>query len=148
MRACIGIGALCALAFAGCGDSPVAPDATVAELRAAPLTTTVGGVRVELQVTLWRNLQPITPVGGAPLTVLVRLPESSANLAVDRVWILFGDQVWSGTPQRNPGTFEWLSRDAPPWGPDVTVDVVARITAPAAASQLVRAAGQPINAVF
>jgi hypothetical protein len=148
MRTRIGIATLCVVALAGCGGNPVAPDPTVAELRAAPSTTTVAGVRVELQVSLYRNFQPITPPAGAPLIVSVRLPSSAATLAVDRLWILFGDQMWSGTPQQNPGTLEWVSRDAPPWGPDVTVDVVARITAPGGASQLVRSASQRIDAVF
>ena len=94
-------------------EHPIGPEPVFAELRAAPLVATIAGVRVELQVTLWRNFQPITPPDGPPLVVSVRLPQSITAISIDRIWVLFGDQVWSGKPEQNLGSAEWVSRDGP-----------------------------------
>ena len=142
------IATVCSLVFVACSANPVAPEPIFTELQAAPTAATVAGMRVELQVALWRNFQPIVPPDGSPLIVSVRLPPSTTGISIDRIWVLFGDQVWSGTPEQNPGSAEWVARDGPKWGPNVTVDVVARLNATGSPRQLVRAAGQPINAVF
>jgi len=142
----LGILTASALAFAACSTSPLAPEPSLSELRTAPTTVTIAGATVELQAALWRNFQPIAPPDGAPLIVSVRLPQST--LSVDRIWVLFGDQIFSGTPEQTRGAAEWVLRDGPKWGPNVTVDVVVRVGAHGNSTQLLRAAGQPINAVF
>lgn len=134
------------MAFSACSASPVAPEPTLTELRAAPTTVTIAGMTVELQAALWRNFQPIAPPDGGPLVVAVRLPQST--LSIDRIWVLFGDQIFSGTPEQTRGSSEWVLRDGPKWGPNVAVDVVARLGANGNSTRLLRAAGQPINAVF
>jgi hypothetical protein len=142
----LGILTVCVLAFAACSASPVAPEPSFSELRTAPTTVTIAGATVVLEAALWRDFQPIAPPDGAPLIVAVRLPQST--LSIDRIWVVFGDQIFSGTPEQTRGAAEWVLRDGPKWGPNVTVDVVARLGANGSSTQLLRAAGQPINAVF
>jgi hypothetical protein len=139
----------CFLAFSACSASPVAPDPMASQLRSAPTAAVIAGTHVELQASLWRNFQPIVPPGGAPLIVSVTVPQSATAISIDRIWVLFGNEVFSGTPEQTSGSTEWVLRGGPQWGPNVAVDVVARLAATGSASQLVRVAGQPIiKAVF
>jgi hypothetical protein len=132
----------------GCGRSPIAPDTSVGDLRAAPTQVTIGGVPITLQVHLWRDFMPITPPGGPQLRVSIQLPDQASSMTVDRIWVLYGEDLWSTVPARNAGTNVWVAGNGPQWGPGVTVDVVAQVRHPSGDLRLVRAAAQPIVATF
>lgn len=140
------VGALFLLTSLGCGGGPIGPDPAVSDLRSAPTTVMISGIRVELQVSLNRDFMPISPPDGQPLVASVRLPEAAAVLVVERVWVLFGQDMWSAIPERVPGTRDWTARDGPKWGPGVTVDVVARLRHPNGSGGFVRSADQLIRA--
>ena len=147
----LAIAAIVVVSSAACG-SPAAPDAplpepTIAELRAAPTVATIGGARIELQAYLWRNFQPTSGPSRTGLNVIVRLSDGPTAVMIDRVWVVFGEQVWGTTPERLPGAAEWTARDGPTWDAGVAVDVVARLRAADGTMRLVRVADQRINSV-
>ena len=133
---------------AGCGASPTAPDQTITQLRAAPTVATIDGTRIELQVDVWRDFQPISPPGGKGLRVSARLPATTATLILERIWVLFGDELWDSTPIAVPGSTTWTAGEGPQWGPGVSVDVVAQVRGPSGTVRLVRAADQVILGTF
>ena len=74
-----------------------------------------------------RDFAPSSPSNGRPLAVVVRMPDRLATVRVERVWVLFGDDVWSADLEHIPGTQDWVARGGPKWGPGVRVDVIARL---------------------
>jgi hypothetical protein len=76
---------------------------------------------------------------------VVRLPDQLAAVRVERIWVLFGDQVWSAGADQVPGTQDWVARGGPKWGPGVRVDVVARLREAGGEDVLVRAADRIIQ---
>jgi hypothetical protein len=142
------IAIVAAALFAGCGDSPTAPDPTVVDLRRAPLTVTVDGTSVALQASLWRNLMPSVPPASSPLLATIRLSATVTNASIDRMWVLLGDETWETTPERLGGTSEWSARGGPQWTPGSRVDVVARVRSMDGRAQLVRAADQIVEAAY
>jgi hypothetical protein len=148
MRSTVTRAVIVAAFSAGCGASPTVPDETVSQLRAAPAVATIDGTRIELQVDVWRDFQPISPPGGKGLRVSVRLPATTTAFIVERIWVVFGDQVWDSTPAAVSGSTTWIAGEGPQWGPGVAVDVVAQIRGPSGAVRLVRAADQLILGTF
>ena len=133
---------------AGCGASPTVPDQTITQLRAAPTAATIDGARIELQVDVWRDFQPISPPGGRGLRVSARLPATTATFILERIWVLLGEEVWDSTPIAVPGSTSWTAGEGPQWGPGVSVDVVAQIRGPHGTVRLVRAADRLILGTF
>jgi hypothetical protein len=133
---------------AGCGASPTVPDQTITQLRAAPTVATIDGTRIELQVDVWRDFQPISPPGGKGLRVSARLPATTATLILERIWVLFGDELWGSKPIAVPGSSTWTAGEGPQWGPGVSVDVVAQVRGPSGTVRLVRAADRLIVGTF
>ena len=148
MRSTVTRAVIVAAFSAGCGASPTVPDETVSQLRAAPTVATIDGARIELHVDVWRDFQPISPPGGKGLRVSARLPATTATLILERIWVLFGDQMWDSTPTAIPGSTTWTTGEGPQWGPGVSVDVVAQIRGPSGTVRLVRAADQLILGTF
>jgi hypothetical protein len=109
----------------GCQRGPSEPE--LAGLRGTPTSAILGGQLFELQVHLYRDFMPVSPPNGQPLAVVVRLPDRLATVRVERIWVIFGDQVWSADVEQVPGTQDWVARGGPKWGPGVRVDVVARL---------------------
>jgi len=148
MRSAVTRVALVAGLSSGCGASPTMPGTTVGELRAAPIVATIDGARIELQVDLWRDFQPISPPGGKGLRVSLSLPDNAARFTVERIWVLSGEEVWDSAATALPGSTTWTAGEGPLWGPGITVDVVAQIRGPGGTVALVRAAGQLIHGTF
>lgn len=142
---CVGLAVVLFVAL-GCQANPAAPTPTLDELRASPTSTSLDGVRIELQVSLNRDFMPIAPPDGQPLVASVQLPQPANAFSVDDVWVLFGSEMWRATPERIAGTTTWVARNGPKWGPGVNVDVVARVRSSSNRASLVRAADQPIGA--
>jgi len=149
VRALITPVVLVAVAVA-CSSAPTAPaqsEPTIQELRSAPQVVVISGLTIEPNVTLRRNFQPLASDVGVLVTI--RLPASAASVAVERVWLLLGDEMWSGDTIRNSGSgpTEWVTRDGPKWSPGVTVDVVCRVRGSDGIGRLVRTAAVSIIAV-
>lgn len=129
--------------IAGCQTAPSEPDP--GDLRRVPTTAVVGGQPFTLPVDLWRDFMPFGPPNGKPLAVVVRLPQHLATVAVERIWVIFGDEQWSAVAEQVPGTQDWVARNGPKWGPDVRVDVVALLREDNGRGVLVRAADRLIQ---
>jgi hypothetical protein len=148
MRSTVTRAVIVAAVSFGCGASPTVPDQTISQLRAAPTVVTIDGARVELQVDVWRDFQPISPAGGKGLQVSVRLPATTATFIMERLWVVFGDEVWDSTPTAVVGSTTWTAGEGPQWGPGGTVDVVAQVRGPNGTVRLVRAADRLIVGTF
>jgi hypothetical protein len=152
MSVTIPIVAIVVISSVVCGGSPAAPDTprpepTIAELRAAPLAVTIGGTRIQLQAALWRNFQPTIGPGNTGLNLSVRLSGAPTAVVVDRVWVVFADQVWGTTVEWSPATGDWIARNGPMWETGAIVDVVARLRATDGTVTLLRVADQRITSV-
>ena len=143
MRQALSFFLVCVLA--GCQTGPAEPDLT--GLRATPTSAIVAGQPFELDVDLWRDFMPVVPgsADGRPLAVVVRLPDRLTTVRVERIWVIFGDDVWSAEAERAQGTQDWVARNGPKWGPGVRVDVVARLREATGNEVLVRAPDRMIQ---
>jgi hypothetical protein len=151
MSAMVNVVVMIAAMSLACSTVPTSPgsarpDPTIGELRAAPLAVAIDGKRIEVQASLWRDFQPISPPDGQPLRVSIRLP-AATTVEVERLWVVSGDQTWNARPERVAGTSEWTANEGPKWGPDITVNVVVRVRGSDGTDRLVRAADQVIKRV-
>ena len=148
------------VALAACGNrsEPPAPvEEGAAALRVAPLTADVGGRSYSLSTFLWRDFMPgpDASANGRPLVAIATVAATDksalpADVAVEGLWVVNGDQVWRATPREeqprtDPTKVEVVARDGPRWGPGITVDVIVRLRGPGGQRALLRAAAQPIN---
>jgi hypothetical protein len=145
MRSAVTRAVIVAACSFGCSSNPTAPDPTISQLRAAPTVLTIEGARIDLQVDVWRDFQPISPPGGKGLRVSGRLPSTATMFVVTHIWVLAGDKVWDSTPTAIAGSTTWTTGEGPQWGPGITVDVVAQIRGPNGTVGYVRAADQLIR---
>jgi hypothetical protein len=91
-----------------------------------------------LDAYLWRDFMPISPPNGKSLISINWLicADSSAipaNIELKQQYVIYGDSVWiadyeNETHQTPEYKLEKVSRNGPKWGPNVYVDVIARIT--------------------
>jgi len=139
-------------------NPPPPPEIPISQLQASPDTILVEGRRLYLTTYLWRDFQPFSPPDGKPLISLVyitaidttQLPESITS---DAVWIVYNDQVWrswftnepGGPSELKPYLIVKIAREGPKWGPNVSVDVIVRVTDGRGNSQFLRAPNQPIH---
>jgi hypothetical protein len=130
-------------AISGCRAVPSEPE--LSALRDAPTSITLAGEPFALSVDLWRDFMPSSPPDGRPLAAVVRLPDHLATVRVERIWVIFGIEVWGDDADQVPGTQDWVARDGPKWGPGVHVDVVARLREADGRQVLVRAANRTIQ---
>ncbi len=122
---------------AGCSAS-TAPAVPVDELLAVPTSAMIDQSEVHATAEIWRD-QGLGPVRPTPLGVDIRLT-GPASIDVVLIWVILGDEVWSGRAERIDGVGRWLARGGPEWpiGAETTVVVqirgrrdVARIRVPA-----------------
>jgi hypothetical protein len=112
------------------------------ELRATPETadvagrtvrlTAVAGRTIRLTAFLNRDFMPISPPGGKPLMVKIGLEAADGGtipvgVAIERVWVLNGDETWSPPVERIAESVEVFARDGPKWAPGLAVEVVALV---------------------
>jgi hypothetical protein len=101
---------------------------------------------------------PPSPQDGRPLIAIVRVQTADralvpATLRAKDVWVVMGSEVWRApfreerTRSETAPDYELVARDGPKWGPDVTVDVVVRVT-DGRRDWLLRAADQRIAATW
>jgi hypothetical protein len=141
MRSVFALMLVCAVS--GCNNNPSEPEPS--GLREAPTSITLVGQPFELTVYLYRDFMPSSPPDGRPLVAVVRLPDHLTAVSVERIWVIFGNEIWGGDTEQVPGTQDWVARDGPKWGPGVGVDVVARLREGDGEAVLVRAADRLIQ---
>ncbi len=127
-------------------------------LAAAPVRAFVGGKMVRLETYLWRNFMLPLPPEGRPLigVLTVKTADGSAlpaDLAVEAVWIVRGDEIWTAPsleqrPRAEPPRGrEIVVRGGPKWKPGIAVDAIVRIRDGAGRTILLRAPKQKLRAV-
>jgi hypothetical protein len=131
---------LVALPLASCDRAPTEPASGPAPpgIEDAPATIVADGVTLTIEANTWRDFTPASPSDGSDLRVLIRLRTASGaplpgGVAADSVWVVRGGLAWAGEPTPTqapwgPDVLELMMRGGPRWGPDVAVDVVARVT--------------------
>ncbi|HKR21953.1 MAG TPA: hypothetical protein VJS17_05120 [Pyrinomonadaceae bacterium] len=135
----------------------------IKDLRDAPETVVVGNKSLKLFAYAWRDFAPSSTSHGSPLMVAVKLTsadkEALPNVRMERVWVVFGEQVWEVSNLRGPGQDRdkdtWINcskipecqvtvRDGPQWGPEVFVDVIVRLKDSEGKEHLLRAPKQKV----
>jgi hypothetical protein len=91
-----------------------------------------------LDAYLWRDFMPISPPNGKSLISINWLicADSSAipdSIELKQQYVIYGDSVWiadyeNETHQTPEYKQEKVSRNGPKWGPNVYVDVIAKLT--------------------
>jgi hypothetical protein len=91
-----------------------------------------------LDAYLWRDFMPISPPNGKPLISINWLIRTDSSVIPDNVelkqqYVIYGDSIWianyDNETQKTPDyKKEKVSRNGPKWGPEVYVDVIAKIT--------------------
>ena len=132
--------ALAVLPLAACDRAPTAPLAVPAPswIATAPTSVVDGGATLRLEAVPYRDFMPMSPTDGSPLAVVLRLRTASgaplpSGLAIESAWVVYRGLAWTSQPEPTgapwgPDVLEFVSRGGPRWGPDVAVDVVARVT--------------------
>jgi hypothetical protein len=121
------------LSVLGACSSSIEPNSPIKfgqelELREASTSINLDGQSVELTAIAWRDFMPAIPLGGPPLIVVVSLPDHLNDVSVDRLWILYGDEVWEPTVEPTLRANEWRASGSPPWEPgEAAVEVVAQV---------------------
>jgi hypothetical protein len=156
----IAVTALLVLAIAGCGgSSPTSPsDVSRDQLVSAPTRIVADGKTLTLTTSLWRDFMPISPPDGKPLVAVLTIAADDgsavpATVTADTSWVILSSDVWTAAVEQRSRAetapaYEVIARNGPKWGPDVTVDVVVRLTDSTGRTFLLRAAGQTIGATF
>jgi hypothetical protein len=127
------------VAVNGCGTACRCCRAGSVSVASAPEQVLVVGREYTLAASAWRDFQPVAPPDGQPLIVVAEVSPSDtmplpSDLAIDRVWVLNGEEQWSAAPEE-PGDggespaacLESAVRGGPKWGPGIKVDVVVRL---------------------
>ncbi|HKO45847.1 MAG TPA: hypothetical protein VJU84_21400 [Pyrinomonadaceae bacterium] len=119
----------------------------ISELRKAPSKVVLDGRSLTLSADLWRDFLPGISSGpdGRPMMAVFKVATSDkkpfpTGVRIERVWVLFGEQVWDpGEFDKDPshGKDSWTcpdtpvcevsARNGPKWGPNIYVDVVVRL---------------------
>ncbi len=152
------------------GQSKENLSVSIKDLQSAPPEVVIDGRSLSLSAYPWRDFMPGTSAGGdgSPMMVVVKVATSDkkpipSGVRMDRVWVLFGEQVWETselrdqpkTPPYNKDLWvncsdlpvcEVTARGGPKWGPDVFVDVVVRLTDNEGRHHLLQVPKQYVNA--
>jgi hypothetical protein len=125
---------------------------SIKDLRNAPTEVVLDGRSLSLSAYAWRDFMPgtLNAPDGSPMMVGLKIATADKKpfpngVRMDRVWVLFGEQVWETSKLRDqvkspPDNKDlWVNcsespvcqvtaREGPKWGPGVFVDVVVRLT--------------------
>jgi len=125
---------------------------SIKDLRNAATEVVLDGRSLSLSAYPWRDFMPTTSWGaeGSPMMVVLKVATSDkkpfpSGVRMDRVWVIFGEQVWETSELRaqvktlpynkdlwvncsDSPVCEVTARRGPKWGPRVFVDVVVRLT--------------------
>lgn len=133
------------MACAAPGD---APQRSFEALHAAGAEARIGGATLSVSAEAWRSFQPIRGEAGEPLLALVRVHARGGTvptgLVVDGVYLLRGDELFSGVPreeqqrERNASVVEYMLRNGPAWAPGDSIDVVVSVRPSSGTTLLLR----------
>jgi hypothetical protein len=120
------------------------------ELRSSPETADVAGRTIQLAAFLNRDFMPISPPGGKPLMAKIGLETADGGpipvgVAIERVWVLNGDETWSPPIDRTGEAAEVIARDGPKWAPGLAVEVVALVKDASGSTHRLRLSNQVIG---
>lgn len=136
------------LAASGCSSGPTETEPSLLELRTAPTTLVVGGRAVPVSAEIWRNLMPSIGPAGSPLAAFIRFPQDAPSLAVTRIWVLLGEDSWSGPASLTVDSQTWMARNGPEWALGSQAEVVARLRLVGGRLRLVRVPAVTIQGAF
>ncbi len=144
---------------AGEADRPV----RLNRLLKAPTRLQLGKFTLTLEAYLWRDFQPVSPPGGQPLRVSVKViarPEPEKGLAywlkARRVYLVYEPthQTWEAdlTPSESTavrrGVLEAFAKGGPRWSPGAQVEVIVRLQDNQGHTYLLRASRQVIQKTY
>jgi hypothetical protein len=149
----------CVTFIVGCGSTPTSPsDVPLSQLSSAPTRIVADGQTLTLTTFLYRDFMPISPPDGKPLGGTLRIQTDdgspvSAGVTAETSWVINKGEVWSTTVEQWPRAdtapnYEVIVRGGPKWGPNVTVDVVARVRDSKGTMFLLRAPEQSITGAY
>ena len=142
----------------------------IKDLRNAPTEVDIDGRSLSLSAYPWRDFMPGSFNGpdGSPMMVVLKVATNDkkpfpSGVRLDRVWVLFGEQVWDTSKLRDQmksppdDKDSWINcsdspvcevtaRNGPKWGPDVFVDIVVRLTDKEGQHHLLQIPKQCVNA--
>ncbi len=102
-------------------------------------TLTIGVHSYTLDAYLWRDFMPVSPPNGKRMIAINWLIEADSveipgNITLVKQYMIYEDSVWIADYTDEPPApslpaykLEKVSRNGPKWGPEVTVDVIARV---------------------
>jgi hypothetical protein len=127
--------------FPQCSDpTSSSSDIPIETLLAAPDTIKLENQRLFLTTTLWRDFQPGIPAGGTPLFAAITIEAVdhsmiSDSILAEEIYVVKGREIWQNLlknelyPEyQDPFRIESIARDGPQWGPNITVDVIVKIS--------------------
>lgn len=111
--------------------------ALIEKLLAAPETVSVEGKKLTLSTYMWRDFQPIAPVDGRPLIVIVFISTIDStpfpsSVFIDSVFVVNDTVAWkaqliTSDNHQLPFRLEKYARNGPKWGPSIYVDVIIKL---------------------
>ena len=140
------------------------------DLRNAPTEVEIDGRSLSLSAYPWRDFMPGpgNSSDGSPMMVVLKVATTDkkpfpSGVRLDRVWVLFGEQVWETSKFRDQmksppdAKDSWINcsdspvcevtaRNGPKWGPNIFVDVVVRLTDKEGQHHLLQVRKQCVNA--
>jgi hypothetical protein len=152
------------------GQSKETLPVSITDLRKARTEVVLDGRSLSLSAYPWRDFMPGTVNGpdGSPMMVGLKVATTDkkpfpSGVRLDRVWVLFDEQVWEVSEfrarRKSPRYDEdsWINcaalpacevtiRDGPKWGPGVFVDVVVRLRDKEGRHLLLQVSKQYVNA--
>jgi len=103
------------------------------------------GTGLRIEAYAWRDFMPVSPPGGKPLAVVVRvLGEANGPVRILRIRVRHDTQTWTAQPEpRAPsvaGTVaEAVARGGPTWTPGSIVEVETDVEGPGGVHWTLRA---------
>ena len=135
----------------------VSATVTLAQLQKAPTVLVVDGETVTLKSVMWRDFMPTMPPvkNGQPLTAVLSAP---SVVRIEEAWFIHGREVWKPVKleeqdlkdptlrnQPDSPVFRVIARGGPKWGPEIRIDIVARVKDRNGRTYLIRAEKQGIG---
>ncbi|MFA4925990.1 MAG: hypothetical protein WC524_04990 [Candidatus Aminicenantales bacterium] len=149
-----------AILFAPSCQNPFSP---LEDLGSIPETTTINGVRLSLQVLLYRDFMPGLDENGSGSGLIAMVTLIADNAAVfpdyitaDRIYVLKGEETWETSLKEElrpvspaePNKICLVARDGPKWELGSQAEVVVRISAKDLGYKFIRASNQTISPIY
>jgi hypothetical protein len=138
------------------------PFSPIKDLDKIPETITVNGLKIMMEVFLWRDFMPtIGAPGGSDLMAVITLTAQGASnfpdyIGADKLYVIYGEQVWETgfadeiRPRDNGhlNQIQLVARGGPKWPVESRVDVIVRVTIKGEGYRYIKALNQIIGATY